>query len=314
MSEKAPRRRIWRWLLPGLWLLLLAPAWVALFWGGFAGVFAWLMLTSLLPLAGIPALLCTLVYAAVKRRASTPTLLTAALSLLASWPLGWFFGIAPLAYPASVERTGPAATVRLPSDLPLRVLWGGNSVSTNYHAIFPSQRWAYDLGIEPALTGSTEFADYGCWGSVVLAPTNARVHLAHDGEPDVTPGLLTNEEAPLGNFVSLELSSKTYLVIGHLQSGSVVVRAGDDVTEGQLLGRCGNSGHTSEPHIHLHHQREPLNPAYSAVAEGLPLFFRDHGGPPMPEGGLELVGERPVARGVVVRHQGSTVPTGLQAP
>ena len=42
MSEKAPRRRTWRWLLPGLWLLLLLPAWVALFWGGFAGVFAWL--------------------------------------------------------------------------------------------------------------------------------------------------------------------------------------------------------------------------------------------------------------------------------
>ena len=314
MTAKAPPRRNWRWLLPGLWLVLLLPAWIALFWGGFAGVFAWHVLTGLLPLAGVPALFCTLVYAGVRRRMNAPISATAALSLLASWPLGWMFGIAPLAYPASLGSTEPAATVRLPSDLPLRVLWGGDQVRTNYHAVYPSQRWAYDLGVDPTLVGSDQLGDFGCWGTPVLAPANARVQVAHDGELDVAPGQLTNEQAPLGNVVSLELPSKTYLVIGHLQSGSVAVRAGDDVSEGQLVGRCGNSGHTSEPHIHVHHQREPLNTAYSAVAQGLPLFFRDHDGPPMPEGGLELVNDRPVARGIVVRHQAATTPAVPQTP
>ena len=44
--------------------------------------------------------------------------------------------------------------------------------------------------------------------------------------------------------------------------------------EGDVIGRCGNSGHTSEPHIHIHHQRQ--KPAASGpvnFAEGLPLFF-----------------------------------------
>lgn len=63
-------------------------------------------------------------------------------------------------------------------------------------------------------------------------------------------------------------------------------------------------GLASEPHIHIHHQRQdpavyPLN-----FAEGLPLTFRDHDGPPMPAGGFELEGETVIFTGDVVRHVG----------
>jgi hypothetical protein len=81
------------------------------------------------------------------------------------------------------------------------------------------------------------------------------------------------------------------------------------VTEGQPLGRCGNSGNSSEPHIHIHHQRQDplgfggdLNLGVNLV-EGLPLYFRDHDGAAMPEGGLATVAERVELRGAVVQHR-----------
>ena len=78
---------------------------------------------------------------------------------------------------------------------------------------------------------------------------------------------------------------------------------GESLQEGQPIGRCGNSGNTSEPHIHIHHQRQ--DPAAYPVnfAEGLPLFFRDHDGPPTPEGGVRHRNGELVATGIAVRHQ-----------
>ena len=82
------------------------------------------------------------------------------------------------------------------------------------------------------------------------------------------------------------------------------MEAGDQVQEGDPIGACGNSGNTSEPHIHIHHQRQdpqrfPLN-----FAEGLPLYFRGHDGPAMPEGGFDVdsaTGDI-VLTGAVVQH------------
>ena len=121
---------------------------------------------------------------------------------------------------------------------------------------------------------------------------------------NVTPGVISAEQ-PLGNHVVLSLDGGTFLVLAHLQRGSVQVKAGDTAREGQVLGRCGNSGHTSEPHIHIHHQRQdPLKYPVN-FAEGLPLYFRDHGGPRMPEGGLVLSDGRAIAVGAQVQHRAS---------
>jgi murein DD-endopeptidase MepM/ murein hydrolase activator NlpD len=128
---------------------------------------------------------------------------------------------------------------------------------------------------------------------------------AHDGEPDMTPGILSNNlEAPTGNHVFLQLETGTYLVIAHLKQGSLTVKTGETVQEGQIIGQCGNSGNTSEPHIHIHHQRQdptvyPLN-----FAEGLPLYFRDHDGQRMPVGGVRIEGDKAIATGDLVRHIG----------
>ncbi len=164
-------------------------------------------------------------------------------------------------------------------------------------------RWipAILLAVLQASAWSALFAG-GMAGVMGWAPIDSIVRATHEGEPDEAPGKSNNVKHPTGNFAALEMPTRTFLVLAHLQPGSVVVKVGDSVKEGQTIGRCGNSGHTSEPHIHIHHQRQ--NPAMFPVnfAEGLPLFFRDLDGPAMPEGGVEKKDGQVIARGAEVRH------------
>ena len=121
----------------------------------------------------------------------------------------------------------------------------------------------------------------------------------------MTPGVVSNNtEAPEGNIIALKLETGTYLIIAHLKPSSVLVQVGDQLEEGQIIGQCGNSGNTSEPHIHIHHQRQDPTVYPINFAEGLPLYFRDHNGPPMPEGGVRMENGKPVATGATVQHVG----------
>ena len=77
---------------------------------------------------------------------------------------------------------------------------------------------------------------------------------AVDGVHDNRPQVETNPEDVAGNHVILDLGNGEYAVLGHFQNGSVRVAAGDHVEPGQVLGLTGNSGNSSEPHIHFHLQ------------------------------------------------------------
>ena len=307
----APRSRfrsILRWTPSvGLALVLLS-SWGMFLSGGMAAVVGWSLLIDAGLILGPLSLLVLVVHAVRKRRFSRPMWATLLLALVALWPGLWGFGLLTVTFPYSLETSEPSATVRLPSNERLRVGWGGDRLATNYHAATPDQRWAYDLLVEPAAHGSTDLDDYGCYGTAVVAPVSARVHMASDGAPDHTPGQPNDLRNPTGNTVVLRLETGTYLLIAHLKNGSVRVETGDEVEEGDPIGACGNSGNTSEPHIHIHHQRQdpriyPLN-----FAEGLPLYFRDHDGPAMPEGGLEIDSGsgRLVLTGATVRHAAAT--------
>ena len=297
-------RSILRWTLPVGLALVLLTSWSLFLLGGMAAFIGWFVLVSAGQLLAPLSLLVLIVHAVRKRRLSLPMWTTLALALVALWPGLWGFGLLTFAFPYSLERSEPSATVRLPSNEPLRVLWGGDRLATNYHAATPDQRWAYDLAVEPAANGSADLKDYGCYGTVVVAPVSGRVHHATDGAPDHPPGQLSNDRKnPTGNTVVLRLETGTYLIIAHLKTGSVQVETGDEVGEGDPIGACGNSGNTSEPHIHIHHQRQDPQVFPINFAEGLPLYFRDHGGPAMPEGGFDVDATgNVVLTGDVVQH------------
>ena len=103
----------------------------------------------------------------------------------------------------------------------------------------------------------------------------------------------------------MQLESGTYLLIAHLKPGSVSVSERDEVLEGEAIGACGNSGNTSEPHIHIHHQRQDPKDRPLHFPEGLPLYLRDHNGEAMPNGGFEIRDGETVLIGAIVRHVGA---------
>ena len=299
--------RLWRILrlIPiSIMLLSFGIILIMFLMGGMIKISAWYLLQFIPPLLGLVSLIALGIYAVVKRKFSRLFIATSIVTLLSLAPA--LMMLKTVAFPAALKNTEPSVTVRLPADVPLKVAWGGDTIKTNYHAVAPDQSWAYDLLVEPYFTGSDKVDDYGCYGVPVVAPISGLIVKAHDGEPDAIPGSASNNyTAPTGNHVVIQLQETgTYLVIAHLKPGSVTVKTGETVVEGQVIGACGNSGNTSEPHIHIHHQRQdpsvfPLN-----FAEGLPLYFRDHDGDPMPVGGIEINGDIVTAIGDTVQHIG----------
>ena len=179
-------------------------------------------------------------------------------------------------YPSSYDERPSGIPFRLPLDGPVTVAWGGSTSEVNYHVFLPDQRWAYDLVVtQQGRTFRTDGLtpdDYYAYGLSVYAPAAGIVFAAHDGEPDVAIGATRWGLAGLGNHVGIEVAPHEYLFIGHLRAGTVVVSAGDRVTAGQLLGHVGNSGNSSEPHVHLHLQ-DSTRPYFG---EGIPFHFHGY--------------------------------------
>jgi murein DD-endopeptidase MepM/ murein hydrolase activator NlpD len=78
-----------------------------------------------------------------------------------------------------------------------------------------------------------------------------------EGVRDNTPGSM-NPYSAVGNCVVIEHREDEFSVLAHFKQGSIKVKAGDAVKRGQVLGLCGNSGNSSEPHIHYHLQHSPI--------------------------------------------------------
>ena len=165
--------------------------------------------------------------------------------------------------------------LRLPFNGEWFVVWGGRTASTNHHAGHVDQRFAIDFVL---LDGERTFEgdgllneDYHCFGEPVLAPAEGSVVVAVDGIDDNAIGE-TNAAAPAGNHMVIDHGNGEFSLLAHFMKDSVLVQQGSDVAPGQTLARCGNSGNSSEPHVHYHLQNGPM----PFQAEGLPAFFQDY--------------------------------------
>lgn len=137
---------------------------------------------------------------------------------------------------------------------------------------------------------STEPADrFYALGQPILAPAAGRVVAVHDGEPDhparrspltALPYLLTQGAranagagAVAGNHVILELADRpAYVLLAHLRRGSIRVTRGESVPAGRTVGACGNSGNSTQPHLHI----QAMDGADPYTARGLPMSFQDY--------------------------------------
>jgi len=131
--------------------------------------------------------------------------------------------------------------------------------------LFISQRFAIDWemlnGDNRIFVGDPlDVNSYFCYGQKALAVADAKVITVVDGLKDQIPGALpsdiTLKEAD-GNHVVLDLGNSHIALYAHLMPNSIIVSEGDSVKRGQVLGLVGNSGNTSEPHLHFHIMSSP---------------------------------------------------------
>jgi hypothetical protein len=146
-------------------------------------------------------------------------------------------------------------------------------LTTNYHRSTAAYRWGYDftklVDNRPHLGDGTKNEDHHSWSKPVLAPVSATVVFVEKSIADHPPGEPTTDGNPLGNHIVLQAAADEFVFLAHLQHGSVSIKVGDRVEAGQPIGAAGNSGHSVDPHIHMHGQ----NKASFPFAESLPIRF-----------------------------------------
>jgi murein DD-endopeptidase MepM/ murein hydrolase activator NlpD len=163
--------------------------------------------------------------------------------------------------------------MKLPFKGEWSVTWGGDTKEQNYHVESVAQKNAFDFLIydEKGLThkGTGEAnEDYYAFGKELYAPCDGEVVLVVDGIKDNIPGVLNPIYIP-GNTVIIKTANSEFVFFAHFKQHSIVVKQGQKVTTGALLGLCGNSGNSSEPHLHFHLQ----NTEDMTKATGAKCFF-----------------------------------------
>ena len=130
------------------------------------------------------------------------------------------------------------------------------------------------------------------FGEPIVAPAEGTVVLVHDGEPDhwarrsqitLLPYMLGQARrvrdgipAIAGNHVVLAMGrGGPFVLLAHLRCGTVQVDEGDRLSDGDRIGECGNSGNSTQPHVHVQ-VTESLN---WSTTRGLPVAFRRERGP-----------------------------------
>jgi hypothetical protein len=135
-----------------------------------------------------------------------------------------------------------------------------------------AQDWIYvDPDTRQVVSGNVSLAkNYFGFGKEIYAVADGRVADALDGLPDIE----TIYSAPpatfataAGNYVILDIGDGKYACYAHMVQGSVKVKKGDFVKEGNLLGLMGNSGNSDLPHLHFQ------------VVEDTPMFLGAEGYP-----------------------------------
>src|SRR5208282_5646237 len=98
---------------------------------------------------------------------------------------------------------------------------------------------------------------YSDYGAEVLAVADGKVVATLNDLDDQKPGVLPDISTLTlqnvdGNHIVLDLGNGVFAFYAHLQRGSIEVSVGDHVKRGQVLGKLGNTGNTSAPHLHFH--------------------------------------------------------------
>lgn len=199
-----------------------------------------------------------------------------------------------------LARNSPARRVPSHGTHRFGVTYAIDFIAVDEHGLSAPRTWRTLVSVEPPEV-------FHGFGAPVLAPVAGTVVLSHDGEPDhearrsqvaLVPYALGQASrirggapAIAGNHVVLAVGEGgPFVLLAHLREGSVRVRAGDRVASGAQLGECGNSGNSTQPHVHV----QVTDTTDWPVARGLPMLFRRPGHDAQDDGRGWMPGESEV--------------------
>jgi len=141
------------------------------------------------------------------------------------------------------------------------IIHRGSVLSVN-GALYDAQRFAIDwmrVDEQGRLVHGdlSDVHNYTCYGAEVLAVADGKVVGMRNDLDDQKPGKLPDPntisiDTVNGNHVVLDIGGGYFAFYAHMQKNSITVHVGDQVKKGAVLGKLGNSGNTSGPHLHFH--------------------------------------------------------------
>ena len=183
------------------------------------------------------------------------------------------------------------------------------------HAV---ERFAIDfvqLGPDQRLfSGPLEqLSSYRYFGADVRSVADGTVVRTHDGEPEQTPpngpAEFPTPQNAGGNWLVVDIGGGHFAFYAHLQPHSITTKVGDRVHRGQVLGRLGNTGNSTAPHLHFHLMDGPS----PLASNGLPYEFTRFTSPGTvtDENAMFLGRPTPIGPRLAGRHQ-RQLPLNLQ--
>jgi len=135
----------------------------------------------------------------------------------------------------------------------------GSTGVINHHHDAGSQNYAQDIvgldkyGRHASNLLPVSLEDYAIFGKPIFSPCIGTINSVVDGLEDINPGDELDTAHAAGNHVYIDChEEKVQVMLAHMKKGSITVKAGESINAGDPIGQVGNSGNTTEPHLHIH--------------------------------------------------------------
>ncbi|MDX8378334.1 MAG: urea transporter [Mariprofundales bacterium] len=146
----------------------------------------------------------------------------------------------------------------IPLSLPFYGRWTVYQGFYGTHTHRPPWQYALDFYIteqgQSFATDGVLLEDYYCFGLPLLAPNAGYIVAVENNLPDNLPGNVDTKNN-WGNYLIIRMDNGLYLLLAHLKQNSIEVMYGAYVISGQVLAKCGSSGRSPQPHVHMHIQQ-----------------------------------------------------------
>lgn len=161
----------------------------------------------------------------------------------------------------------------------------GVTYAYDFMAVNEKNRVSSKIGLN-TLFGTENPKDFYSFGKSIYSPISGKIVKIHDGEIDQKvrrslfagiPYLLTQYKRVkkgindiAGNYIIIQpINSLNFICIVHIKKESFVVKEGDYILEGDKIAECGNSGNSTQPHIHI----QAMDSLDLYATKGVPLYF-----------------------------------------